>query len=68
MWIVGSGLVGRVVPSLGSSCFRSSSSGRHRARSVIRSSTPATGNTSPSDSEFLRRGEPTQQVNEAQRR
>ena len=43
MWIIGSGLVGRVVPSTSSSCFRTSSSGRHRARSAIWRSTPSVG-------------------------
>ena len=40
-------LVGRVVPSTRSSCFQSSSSGRHRARSAMRSSTPSMGTRGP---------------------
>ena len=47
MWIVGSRLVGRVVPSTASSCFRSSSSGRLRGRSETRSSTPSMGTRRP---------------------
>ena len=48
MWITGFRLVGRVGPSTRSSCFRSSSSGRHRVRSPIKSSTPSMGTRRPS--------------------
>ena len=59
--------MGRVVPSTRSSCFRSSSSGRHRARSVSGAARPQREHVRLG-CEFLRRGEPRHRVKEAQRR